>query len=110
MQETIVRIEKATAKNKKYSAFVKNKITKKVRKINFGSSINEQYKDSTPLKTYASKDHGDKKRRKQYFQRFSNVPTKAQALAKERRSGKYTPKLLSHMYLWIVALTIYLYI
>ncbi len=100
MKETIVRIEKATAKNKKYSAFVKNKITKKIRKINFGSSINEQYKDSTPLKLYSSKDHGDKKRRKQYFQRFSNVPTKAEAVKKEKAKNVYTAKLLSHLYLW----------
>ena len=100
MKETIVRIEKATAKNKKYSAFVKNKITKKIRKINFGSSINEQYKDSTPLKLYSSKDHGDKKRRKQYFQRFCNVPTKAEAVKKEKAKNVYTAKLLSHLYLW----------
>jgi len=100
MQETIVRIEKATAKNKKYAAFVKNKTSKKIRKINFGSSINEQYKDSTPLKIYALKDHGDKKRRKQYFQRFSNVPTKAEAVKKEKAKNVYTAKLLSHLYLW----------
>ena len=36
MNETIVRIEQAKAKNKKYSAIVRNKSTKKERKINFG--------------------------------------------------------------------------
>ena len=100
MKETIVRIEKATAKNKKYSAFVKNKITKKIRKINFGDNRYGQYKDSTPLKLYSSKNHADKKRRKNYFTRHSGVPTKAQALAKERKNGIYTAKLLSHLYLW----------
>ena len=100
MQETIVRIERATAKNKKYSAIVKNKSTGKTRKINFGSSTNMQYKDSTPLKAFASKNHLDKKRRKNYFMRFSGVPTKAEAVKKEKASGKYTPKLLSHLLLW----------
>ena len=103
MQETIVRIERATAKNKKYSAIVKNKSTGKTRKINFGSSTNMQYKDSTPLKAFASKNHLDKKRRKNYFMRFSGVPTKTEAVKKEKASGKYTPKLLSHLLLWVVA-------
>lgn len=103
MEETIVKIEKATAKNKKYSAIVKNKSTGKTRKINFGSSSNNQYKDSTPIKAFASKNHLDKKRRKNYFMRFSGVATKTEAIKKERASGKYTPKLLSHMFLWVVA-------
>ncbi len=100
MQETIVRIEKAKAKHKKYSAIVRNKITKKERKINFGDNRYENFKDSTPLKLYSSKNHGDKKRRKNYFMRHSGVATKSQAVAKEKAKGKYTPKLLSHIYLW----------
>ena len=100
MQETIIKIIKATAKNKKYSAIVRNKTTKKERKISFGAIDYQQFKDSTPLGLYSSKNHGDKKRRKQYFQRFSNVSTKAEAVKKEKAGGKYTPKLLSHIYLW----------
>tara|TARA_R100000805_G_C3594815_1_gene96139 strand:+ start:773 stop:1075 length:303 start_codon:yes stop_codon:yes gene_type:complete len=100
MEETIVKIVKATAKHKKYSAIVRNKTTKKERKINFGDDRYENFKDSTPLKLYASKNHGDKKRRKNYFMRHSGVPTKAQAVAKEKAKGVYTPKLLSHIYLW----------
>lgn len=100
MQETIVRIEKAKAKHKKYSAIVRNKITKKERKINFGDNRYENFKDSTSLKLYSNKNHGDKKRRKNYFMRHSGVPTKSQAVAKEKGKGKYTAKLLSHLYLW----------
>tara|TARA_R110002020_G_scaffold130516_2_gene292044 strand:+ start:399 stop:701 length:303 start_codon:yes stop_codon:yes gene_type:complete len=100
MQETIVRIEKAKAKHKKYSAIVRNKITKKERKINFGDNRYENFKDSTPLKLFSNKNHGDKKRRTNYFMRHSGVPTKSQAVAKEKAKGKYSAKLLSHLYLW----------
>ena len=100
MNETIVRIEQAKAKNKKYSAIVRNKSTKKERKINFGDSRYENFNDSTGLGLYTSKNHGDKKRREAYFSRHSGVKTKKEALKKERKSGKYTAKLLSHMYLW----------
>ena len=100
MQETIVKIEKAIAKNKKYSAYVKNKTTGKIRKINFGDSRYEQFKDSTPLKLYSHKNHNDKKRRDNYFSRHSGTKSKQEAIKKERASGKYTPKLLSHLYLW----------
>ena len=58
--------QKAKAKHKKYTAIVRNKITKKERKINFGDNRYENFKDSTPLKLYSSKNHGDKKRRKNY--------------------------------------------
>ena len=82
---------------------VKNKKTGKTRIINFGSAINEQYFDSTPLKLYSDKNHNDPKRRQNYFNRFSGTKYKTQAIKIERAKGKYTPKLLSHMFLWIVA-------
>ena len=100
MNETIIRIEKSKAKNKKYVAIVRNKITKKERKINFGDSRYENFRDSTPLKLFSNKNHGDKKRRKNYFMRHSGVPTKSEAVRKEKKKGVYTPKLLSHLYLW----------
>ena len=34
-----------------------NKKTRKIRKIHFGASDYPQYRDSTPLKLYAYKDH-----------------------------------------------------
>mgnify|MGYP000921094553 CR=1 FL=1 len=104
MLETIVKIQKPTAKGKKYSAIIKNKKTGKTRIINFGSAINEQYFDSTPLKLYSDKNHNDPKRRQNYFNRFSGTKYKTQAIKIERAKGKYTPKLLSHMFLWIVAM------
>lgn len=100
MLETIVKIQRPTAKGKKYSAIIKNNKTGKTRIINFGSSINAQYKDSTSLKLYSSKDHNDPKRRQNYFNRFSGTKYKAQAIKIERAKGKYTAKLLSHIYLW----------
>jgi len=100
MIETIVKIEKATAKNKKYSVIVINKITKKKRRINFGDNRYENFKDSTGLGFYSSKNHNDKKRRQDYFSRHSGVRTKKSAIKKERLSGKYSAKLLSHMFLW----------
>lgn len=100
MNETLIKIEKATAKNKKYSAIVRNKTTKKERKINFGDSRYENYKDSTGLGLYTSKNHGDKKRRKNYFMRHSGENTKKEAIEKEKKKGIFTPKLLSHLFLW----------
>ncbi len=50
MKETIVKIEPSTAKNKKYTAFIKNQ--ERIRKIHFGHSDYEQYKDSTKIGKY----------------------------------------------------------
>ncbi len=100
MIETIVKIEKAKAKNKKYSAIVRNKTTKKERRINFGDNRYENFKDSTGHGFYSSKNHNDKKRRQDYFSRHSGVKTKKEAIEKEKASGKYSAKLLSHMFLW----------
>jgi len=102
MEETILKITRPTVKGKKYTAIIIDRKTKKEKKISFGSNINEQYQDTTPLKLYSSKDHGDKKRRKQFFQRFSNENTKAEALSKEiaKSGGRYNAKILSIKYLW----------
>lgn len=100
MIEKIVKIEKSKAKNKKYTAIVRNKKTKKERRVNFGDSRYENFKDSTGLGLYSSKNHGDKKRRDAYFNRHSGTKSKTEAVKKEKASGKITPKLLSHMYLW----------
>lgn len=100
MNETLVRIEKAKAKNKKYTAIVKNKITKKERKVNFGDSRYENFRDSTPLKLYSHKNHGDKKRRDAYFSRHSGTKSKTEAIKKEKSKGKITAKLMSHKFLW----------
>ena len=101
MKETIVSI-KPGPYPKKYTACVKNKQTRKSRKVHFGDSRYEQYKDSTPIHKYANKNHGSTKRRRAYYLRHSGTPSKVAAIKKEtRKSGKlYTSKILSHTYLW----------
>lgn len=100
--ETIVKLLRSPKKHKKYRVIVRNKNTKRTRIIDFGDKRYEQYRDSTKLKLYKSKNHNDKKRRKNYFKRHSGVESKRKALTKEwkKSKGKYTPKILSHQYLW----------
>lgn len=74
------------AKNKKYSVYVKsdNKNGKKL--IHFGDSRYGQFKDK--LGHYKSKDHGDAKRKKAYYDRHG------------KSSGKDNAKYWSHKVLW----------
>lgn len=102
MKETIIKFEKAKNPDKKYTAYIKNKQTKKIRKLNFGARDYPQYKDRTPLGLYTNKNHGDKKRMARYFSRHSGTKYRYKAIKKEKKesNGNYTPKLLSHIYLW----------
>lgn len=102
MKERIKSIKPSPNKGKKYRAEVYSNETKRTRFIDFGAADYQQYKDSTPLRKYASKNHGDLQRRKNYFTRHSGVPTKQAAIRKEKRksNGKYNAKILSHVYLW----------
>ena len=86
----------------KYKVTVQNKKTKKKRTIKFGHKDYEQFRDSTPLGYYSWKNHGTKKRKDAYFSRHSGTKKKAKAIEKEWRKsrGKFTPKILSHIYLW----------
>ena len=72
------------------------------RKIHFGASDYEQFKDSTSVGKYSHKNHGDSQRRKSYFSRHSGEQFKGRAIEKEfkKSNGKYTAKILSHIYLW----------
>ena len=99
MVDTIVRIERARAKHKKYTAIVRDSSTHRERRVNFGDARYQQFRDSTPLRLYSGSDHGDAKRRRAYFMRHSGVATKDAAVKKETLRG-ITPRLLSHMYLW----------
>lgn len=99
MPDRIVKIVKSSAKGKKYAAIIKNP-DGKTRRVNFGDSSMEQYKDSTPLKLYSSKNHLDAKRRKAYFSRHhGGAKTKSVALA-QLRGKPITAKYLSTKYLW----------
>ena len=95
----IVRIERARSKHKKYTAIVRDSSTGRERRVNFGDSRYQQFRDSTSLRLYSGKDHGDAKRRRAYFMRHSGVETKDAAIKREKTRG-ITPRLLSHMYLW----------
>jgi hypothetical protein len=101
MKEKIIKFEKGPAK-KKYTAHVKDKKTGKTRKIHFGASDYPQYKDRTPLKLYAHKNHNTRKRMQNYFSRHSGTKKRGQAISLEKKksNGYYNPKILSHIYLW----------
>jgi len=99
MEETIVEVKPSQAKGKKYTAIVKSKAGRR-RKIHFGAKEYEQYRDA--LGHFKKLNHGDSKRRKSYFKRFSGVETKAEAMKREMKkaNGRYTAKILSHKFLW----------
>ena len=101
MKETIVKFEKGPYP-KKYTAHVRNKKTKKVRKIHFGDARYPQYRDRTPLGVYTHKNHGTRKRMKNYYLRHSGVSNRKTAIDKEikKNKGLYNSKILSHKYLW----------
>ena len=61
MKERIIKFEKGPFP-KKYTAYVKHRITGKTRKIHFGDRRYPQYKDRTPLKLYAKNNHLTRKR------------------------------------------------
>ena len=102
MKETIVKIERAKNPKKKYTVTVKNKKSGKTRKIHFGARDYPQYRDSSPLGLYKHKNHNDFKRMQRYYSRHSGTKKRLKAIDKEKKDnkGKYTPKILSHIYLW----------
>ena len=101
MKEKILRFERGPP-GKKYTAIIQDKKTKKIRKLHFGASDYEQFKDRTPLKLYAHKNHNTRRRMQNYFNRHSGTKKRGQAIALEKKKSKgyYTPKILSHIYLW----------
>ena len=101
MKETIIKFVKGPPK-KKYTAFIKDNKTQKIKKIHFGASDYPQYKDRTPLKLYAYKNHNTRKRMQNYFARHSGTRNrnKAIVLEKKKSKGYYNAKILSHLYLW----------
>ena len=103
MREKIIKFEKSSNPNKKYTAYIKNLDTGKIHKIHFGASAYEQYKDRTPLKLYSSKNHSNKKRQMNYYSRHSRgITNRKTAIEYEikKSNGYYNAKILSHIYLW----------
>lgn len=101
MKESIIKMQRGPFP-KKYTAVVRNKKTKKTRKIHFGDRRYQQYKDRTKLKLYKKKNHGTRRRMQNYFSRHSGTKKRSKAIKKERRKSKgfYNAKILSHEYLW----------
>lgn len=101
MQETIIKMERGP-QFKKYTAYIRNNKTKRTRKIHFGDNRYEQFKDRTKLGLYTNKNHGDKRRQHNYYNRHSGEPKRKKAieLEKKRSNGIYNAKILSHIYLW----------
>ena len=70
-------------KTKKYRVILSNG-----KKVDFGSSRHEQYRDSTPLKVYQHLDHRDTRRKELYYLRHKiDYPI-------------YTADWLSKTFLW----------
>ena len=82
--------------------YIVKAIAKKIRKIHFGDKNYPQYKDRTPLKLYAHKNHNTRKRMQNYFSRHSGTRKRGQAIKMEKKKAKgyYNAKILSHLYLW----------
>ena len=103
MEERLVEIV-AGKYPKKYTAIVSNKCTGRTRRVHFGDQRYEQYKDRTKLALYAKQNHSNRRRMRNYYSRHSGVRTRKEGLEKEwrraKKSGRYTAKLLSHVYLW----------
>lgn len=101
MKERIIKIKKGP-KYKKYTAFIKNNKTKKIKKIHFGDKRYQQYKDRTKLKLYKSKNHATRKRMQNYYLRHSGTKKRGLAIKREKRKSKglYNAKILSHLFLW----------
>ena len=101
MHEKIIKFAKGPFP-KKYTAYIKNKKTKKLRLLHFGDKRYQQYKDRTPLKLYKNKNHGTRKRMQNYYSRHSGIKNRNKAIKHEKKKNKgyYTPKILSHIYLW----------
>lgn len=75
-------IQKSTRPSKKYMIRYNDKI------IHFGSSIHNQYRDSTHLKLYSHLDHNDENRKRLYYLRH------------KKSNDKSSAKYWSNRFLW----------
>jgi len=84
MEKELYKPFKSSAKNKKYSVYVMK--NGKKRLLHFGDSRYGQFKDK--LGEYKHLDHGDPKRKKNYYARHGKT--------KDKNTAKYW----SHFVLW----------
>lgn len=97
----MVKIRKSTRKNKKYMAiFPDDEI------VHFGDNRYKQYKDGTNIAIYEDLNHGDPKRRLNYFKRhFPKINWNMDTLPEKREKllsnlDKKSAEYLSAKYLW----------
>lgn len=76
--------------NKKYRVVIHFKDGSK-KTVQFGDKRYEQFKDSSPLKLYTKKNHGDAQRRKAYRARHG---------AQGHHKKVYSPAWFSWKFLW----------
>jgi hypothetical protein len=82
----LLSFEKSHLKDKKYNAILEN--NGQIKKIPFGSSKYQHFKDTTGLNLYSHLDHNDELRKKRYFARHNkNYP-------------KFSADYFSKRYLW----------
>lgn len=85
------KFEISKAKNKKYTAIIRNRINpKKTRRINFGDKRHLHYKDNTGLGAYTHLNHLDLGRRRNYRARHKGY----------LRTNQYSPSHFSYYFLW----------
>jgi hypothetical protein len=87
-QYKFLRFEVSGSKSKKYDAILQHKATGRYKRVPFGDSRFEQYRDKTGLGVYSSFDHRDKKRRELYYSRHG------------KEAPKFSSKWFSHHFLW----------
>ena len=85
-----VRFEKSKTEHKKYDAILLNRKTGGLVRVPFGDNRYEQFKDSTGLGLYTSKDHYDFARKKSYWARHKN----------DIVQNAYSAGMFSLHYLW----------
>lgn len=86
----LLRFQKSKTKGKKYDAIIQHKKNKDEKRIPFGATGYEQYKDSTGVGLYSHSNHGDKTRRRNYRSRHRHF----------LKDGQFSPGYFSWKYLW----------
>jgi len=85
----LLRFELSTRSGKKYMAVLEK--NGKLRKVHFGDSRYEHFRDSTPERFWKHLDHLDEKRRQKY---------RLRAGRQGYQKIKYSPAWFSWNYLW----------
>jgi hypothetical protein len=73
---------------KKYNAVLRNKETGRMKRVPFGQLPYQQFYDSTGLNLYTHLNHGDKARRRLYYDRHG------------MSAPLFSSKYFSHRFLW----------